>query len=149
MFPKPMGTFVALSLLSAVADPGAALPKEPYGKSIIVTWGEHRIQRRFGEPNFRDWWFVCPRENRRVRLLYPVPSSRSQAFRLVACASACLRLTAGVGYREGNKAGAENQSYARRRCSVARQASEQTNPNAMGHLSPVDDAISGGRAGSK
>jgi hypothetical protein len=44
-----LATFLccALTLLCAVAYAGSP-PKELYGKSIIVTWGEHRSQRELG-----------------------------------------------------------------------------------------------------
>jgi hypothetical protein len=50
-----LATFLsgALTLLSANAYAGSA-PKELYGKSIIVSWSEHRSQRNLGQPNFRD-----------------------------------------------------------------------------------------------
>jgi hypothetical protein len=43
----------SLTLLSAVAHAESAPPKELYGKSIIITWSEHRSQRQLGQADFR------------------------------------------------------------------------------------------------
>jgi hypothetical protein len=43
-----------LMLLTAVAHAAGSPPKELYGKSIIITWTEHRSQREFGQADFRD-----------------------------------------------------------------------------------------------
>jgi hypothetical protein len=43
----------ALTLLSVAAYAGSA-PKELWGKSIILTWGELRFQRNLPELNFRN-----------------------------------------------------------------------------------------------
>ena len=51
---RSFASIAALTLLSAVAYAGSVPPKELYGKSIIVTWREHRSQREFGQSNFRD-----------------------------------------------------------------------------------------------
>jgi hypothetical protein len=53
MISKSFAVMGVLTLLSAAAHAGSA-PKELYGKSIILTWGEHRNQRMFGEASFRD-----------------------------------------------------------------------------------------------
>jgi hypothetical protein len=42
-----------LTLLSSAAYAGSP-PKELYGKSIIITWTEHRNQRHADQANFRD-----------------------------------------------------------------------------------------------
>jgi hypothetical protein len=42
----------SIVLLSAMGSQAA--PKELYGKSIIVSWGENRIQREVGEASFRS-----------------------------------------------------------------------------------------------
>jgi hypothetical protein len=42
-----------LMLLSAAAHAGPA-PKELYGKSVIITWTEHRSQRHLDQANFQD-----------------------------------------------------------------------------------------------
>lgn len=44
----------ALTLLSAAAHAESAPPKELYGKSIIITWTEHRNQRQLDQADFRD-----------------------------------------------------------------------------------------------
>jgi hypothetical protein len=43
----------ALTLLSAAAHAGPP-PKELFGKSIMVTWTEHRSQRHLDQANFQD-----------------------------------------------------------------------------------------------
>jgi hypothetical protein len=53
MISKSFAVIGVLMLLSLAAYAGSA-PKELYGKSIIVTWGEHRSQREFGAANFRE-----------------------------------------------------------------------------------------------
>jgi hypothetical protein len=45
MIYKSFAVMGALTLLSAALTPGSA-PKELYGKSIIITWTEHRSQRQ-------------------------------------------------------------------------------------------------------
>jgi hypothetical protein len=41
-------------LSSAMASYAESAPKELYGKSIIITWTEHRNQRHADQANFRD-----------------------------------------------------------------------------------------------
>lgn len=53
MIYKSFTLIAALTLLSQVAYAGSA-PKELYGKSIIITWTEHRNQRHEDQANFRD-----------------------------------------------------------------------------------------------
>jgi hypothetical protein len=53
MISKSIVVMGALTLLSAAAHAGSA-PKELYGKSIIISWTEHRNQRHIGQTNFRD-----------------------------------------------------------------------------------------------
>jgi len=53
MISKSFASIAALTLLTGVAHAGSA-PRELYGKSIIITWTEHRSQRQLGEADFRD-----------------------------------------------------------------------------------------------
>jgi hypothetical protein len=76
---KSFAVMGALTLVSATAHAGSA-PKELYGKSIIITWGEQHSQRMFGEANFRD-------ENVRLsRTIYI--STKGQLFDRFAVAGA-------------------------------------------------------------
>jgi hypothetical protein len=45
---------VALTLLSSGVAYAASAPKELYGKSIVITWIEHRSQRHLDQANFQD-----------------------------------------------------------------------------------------------
>jgi hypothetical protein len=51
-----MKTFLVsltLAILSATSGASGAAPPQLLGKSVIVTWGENRMQRDEGQPNFR------------------------------------------------------------------------------------------------
>jgi hypothetical protein len=54
MISKSFAVIVALAVLSSEAAYAGSAPKELYGKSIIITWTEHRNQRHEDQAEFRD-----------------------------------------------------------------------------------------------
>jgi hypothetical protein len=103
MTPKRMAVFLMLAVIAAFASPAAiAAPKALYGKSIIVSWTEQRVQRRLGESTFHA--------ATRIGTFSVYVSTQGHLFNRSAMANPAARHGRG---REGSKERVGSQGHTR------------------------------------